>query len=250
MPVDAVILAGAPAGPEMISGGESISRAMVKIGPKTMLQWIVDALKSVESIREITAIGEVEADGLNKVVKPRASLLENLMLGVETCGNDDPILALSSDIPLITAEAVDDFLNNAIASGGDMCYPIITKESCLKKYPGVKRTYFRTREGTFTGGNMMLLSPEFLRKNEKRISEAYTARKKPLKLAGMISYGILLRAALAQVAFPSLLPVPMLEHAVSRMLDGKVVAILTEYPEIGEDVDKAEDLEAVRGFLI
>ena len=34
-----------------------------------------------------------------------------------------------------------------------------------------------------------------------------------------------------------------------RMLGGKVAAVVTAYPEIGEDVDKPSDLAAVRKIL-
>lgn len=249
MPVDAIILAGAPAGADMSPEDETISRAMVKIGPKTMLQWIVDALRSSQSIERIIAVGDVSADGLGEVVKPSQSFLDNLMLGVDACGHNEPVLVLSSDIPMLTGEAVDDFIARALASGGEMCYPVITKESCIDKYPGMKRTYLKTREGTFTGGNMLLLSPAFMRRNEERISDAYAARKKVFTLARMIGFGVLIRAVLAQILFPSVLQIPMLERAVSKMLGGRVAVIPTNYPEIGEDVDKESDLEAVRIIL-
>jgi GTP:adenosylcobinamide-phosphate guanylyltransferase len=249
MPVDAVILAGAPAGPEMSPEDETLSRAMVMIGTKTMLQWIVDALKSSKSIGRIIAVGDVSADGLDEVVEPCHSFLGNLMLGVDACGHNEPVLVLSSDIPMLTGEAIDDFVTRALATGGEMCYPIITKESCVEKYPDMKRTYLKTREGTFTGGNMLILSPAFMKRNEQRISDAYAARKKVFALARMIGFGVLIRAILAQALFPSVLPIPTLERAVSRMLGGHVAVIPTDYPEIGEDVDKASDLEAVRKII-
>jgi hypothetical protein len=45
------------------------------------------------------------------------------------------------------------------------------------------------------------------------------------------------------------LRISMLERAVSRMLDAKVAAVVSAYPEIGEDVDKPSDLEVVRRIL-
>ena len=249
MAVDAIVLAGAPADPDMQPVGGSSSRAMVEIGPKTMLQWVVDALEDAESVGRIIAVGEVAADGLDEVVPPAGHFLENMVHGLDACGTDGPVLILSSDIPLVTGDAVVDFVERALASGGEMCYPIIPKDACLAKYPQMKRTYLKTKEGTFTGGNMVLLSPAFLQRNEREIARAYAARKKPFALARTIGLGILLRALLAQLLFPALLPIPMLERALSEMLGGRVVAIITSYVEIGEDVDKVADLEAVRAIL-
>lgn len=249
MKVDVVILAGAPADPDMSPPGVAISRAMVEVGAKTMLQWILDALKSAETIGRIVAVGNVTADGIDQVVPPSDGFLDNLMLGLNACGECERVLVTTSDIPMITSESIDDFVRRAADSGGEMCYPIIPKADSIAKYPGMKRTYLKTREGTFTGGNMMLFSPEFLWRNEKRISDAYAARKKPLALASMIGFGVLMRAAAAQTLCQWLLPIPTLERSVSKVLGGRVVAVRTHYPEIGADVDKASDLEAVRAIL-
>lgn len=249
MKTDAVILAGAPADANMSPDGNPINRAMIEVGGKTMLQWIVDALKSSQTVGRIIVVGDVSADGVDQFVPPAGGFLENIMAGVTACGECERVLISTSDIPLITPDAVDDFVSCSIESGGDMCYPIVTKESCTAKYPQMKRTCLKTADGTFTGGNMMLMSVDFLKRNECLISRAYAARKKPLALASMIGFGLLLRVILGQLLFPGIIPISLLERNVSRMLGGKVVAVQTDYPEIGSDVDKAGDLENVRALL-
>jgi hypothetical protein len=64
----------------------------------------------------------------------------------------------------------------------------------------------------------------------------------------MIGMGVLARVMLARV-MPSVLRVSMLERAVEHMLGARVAAVVSDYPEIGEDVDKPSDLEAVRRIL-
>jgi hypothetical protein len=88
-----------------------------------------------------------------------------------------------------------------------------------------------------------------MKRNERTIGEAYAQRKNILKLARIIGSGTLVKAVLAQVAFPVLLPVPMLEQTVAKTLGGRVKAIVTRYPEIGEDVDKPDDLAVARTIL-
>lgn len=249
MAIDTIILAGAPAGPEMSPEQPSISRAMLHIGEKTMLQWVVDALKGSKSVGRMIAIGDVAADGIDQVLTPSDSFLGNLMLGVDACGDCERILVATSDIPMLTPEAVDDFLGRALHSGGDMCYPIIPIEACNAKYPGMKRTSLKTGEGSFTGGNMMVLSTEFIRQNRDTILRAYEARKKPLALLSMVGFDLLPRFPISQWICPRVLPLSLLEARVSRMLGGKVVGIRTEYAEIGSDVDKPGDLRLARELL-
>jgi len=170
--------------------------------------------------------------------------VENIRLGLEALDAQGPVLVASSDIPLLTAEAVDDFVARAEKLDVDLAYPIIPRAHCEARYPGMKRTYLRTADGVFTGGNLMLLRPEFVERNWEMIAEAYAARKRVFRLARMIGIGVLIRAAAARL-FPGLLRVSMLEKAASGML-----GVVSPHPEIGEDVDKRSDVEAVERFLI
>ncbi len=246
MPIDIVILAGAPAGSDMLPEDPERSRAMIELGDKTMLQWVVDAFRASKSAGRIIAVGNVSAGGLDEVIAPSDSFLGNLMLGVEACPDSSHIVVSTSDIPMITPESIDDFVSRAIESGGDMCYPIIPIDSCRAKYPDMKRTCLKLKEGTFTGGNMMMMSTGFLRRNQGLISGAYAARKKPLALASMVGLGLLLRIPLSQLLCPCMLPTALLEKKVSKMLGGKVAGIRSEYAEIGSDIDKLGDLEQAK----
>ena len=247
--IDAIILAGAPADPEMVPEGGLVSRAMVRVGDKTMLQWVVDALRGSPSIGRILAVGDVAADGLDGVVEPGDDLVSNVKRGIEELDTKEPVLVVCSDIPLLTARAVEDFVDRAVPLKADLAYPILPKAHCEKRYPELKRTYLKTADGVFTGGNLMLLSPEFVFSNWEAIANAHAARKHILKLARMIGIGVFLRVILAQLA-PCVLSVSVLERAASRVLGAKVVAVVSAYPEIGEDVDKPSDLAVVRKILL
>lgn len=245
--VDSIILAGAPAGPEL-ADDPSISRAMVRVGAKTMVQRVVDALRSANCRGRVIAIGEVSADRIDDVIPPGPDLVTNIRLGIESLETSEPVLIVSSDIPLLTAEAVDDFVARALPLEVDLAYPIVAKRHCEARYPELKRTYLKTADGVFTGGNLMLVRPSFVFDHWQEIAGAYAARKHILQLARMIGLGVLLRVAAAQV-IPSLLRVSTLEHAVARMLGANVAVVVSDHPEIGEDVDKPSDLEAVRRIL-
>jgi len=247
--LDAIVLAGASADAGMEPKNGYTSRAMVDIAGKTMLQRVVDALRGSGRIERVVVIGDAIADGADEVLPAAGSFLENIMLGVSRTRGPDRVLLASSDIPLLTAEAVSDFVTRAEQTGADFCYPIIPKLVCDSSYPCMKRTYLKTREGTFTGGNLVLVSPEFLSRNERTISEAYAARKSVLALAKMVGLAVLARALVAQLLIPGLLSVGDLERVAGKMLNGKVKAIITSYPEIGEDVDKAADLEQVKRIV-
>lgn len=246
--VDVVILAGAPAGEELSPESAGMSRAMIRIGDKTMLQWVVDALKGSGAVGRVVAVGEVCADGLDQVIESGGSMVENIRLGVSSLEDAERVLVVCGDIPMLTPKAVDDFIERAKKLDVDLAFPIIPRSHCETRYPGIKRTYLTTGDGVFTGGNLMLVRPEFIEQNWQAIAGAYAARKQVVKLARMIGLGMLARVMLSRVC-PGILRISMIEQTVSRMLNARVGAVVSAYPEIGEDVDKPSDLEAVRSFM-
>lgn len=245
--IDAVVLAGAPA-EELNPEDGTISRAMVDIAGKTMLQRVVDALRGAGTVGRIAAVGHVEADGVDVIVPPGADMMTNIRLGKEALQSETHVLVVTSDIPLLTPEAVDDFVRRAVPLDVDFALPILTKQSCEESYPGMSRTYLTTADGVFTAGNIMLIGPGFIEDHWDTVSEAYKLRKHPFALARKIGMGVLFRALLAK-HIPGVLRVSMLEEAIARLLDARVSAVVSNYAEIGEDVDKLSDLEAVRRIL-
>ena len=63
--------------------------------------------------------------------------------------------------------------------------------------------------------------------------------------------GLLARLLLSQLLAPSLLTIGRLEQGVSRLLgsNARAVGIRSEYPEIGTDIDKPEDVAIARRLL-
>src|SRR5262249_44752047 len=98
----------------------------------------------------------------------------------------------------------------------------------------------------FTGGNVILAKPAFLLTHRDRITNAYAARKSPLKLAVMLGLGTVARFALSLTGLRQILAISHLEMAASRLLDGTARALISPYPEIATDIDKPEDLAAIK----
>jgi hypothetical protein len=116
-------------------------------------------------------------------------------------------------------------------------------------YPGMKRTTLRIAEGRFTGGNLALLDPAFLRDSEQTIRDAYKQRKNIPGLAYMLGGGIIARLVLSRL-IPSLLGIHHVESAVGRLLrSANPRAVISPFPEIGADVDRPEDIGIARLIL-
>ena len=245
--IEAIVLAGGKNSPEMLAATGVENRALVELSPgKTMLDYVLDALLDASSIRAVYVVGDIpQRDGIN-VVRPGHTLLDNILRGLDTAqpAKGDRALVVTSDIPFISAVAVDDFVARAKASDGDFCYPIIPMDAYNREFAGMKRTTLKLRDGHFTGGNMVLMNPERIQQNREIVLRAYGARKNVLALGHMLGWGLLCRILLSQIAFPNLLSVAELEIGVARLFGpgAPARAIVTEHASIGTDVDKPDDV--------
>lgn len=226
-------------------------KPLIELGGAPMAAHVLRALRDSGRVRRVLYVGpttpEIEAltDGR---VTDHGTLLSNLEAGVEAlrAGGLPPgerVLVVTADIPMLGAQAVRDVLDAAPADAG-LIYPVVRREVCEAQYPGVKRTYARLRDGTFTGGNLFLLDPALIGQFLPRLRAILAARKAPLRLAGIIGPGVLLGLLTGR------LTIGALERRVSDLLGVRACALITPHASIGTDVDKEADLDLARQHFL
>jgi len=249
-----IVLAGGAAKPAFVTATGVTNRALVELASgKTMLDFILDALRGSESVGGLYLVGDIPLQNGVTMVAPGDSLVENIIRGIDASGakESDMVLLVSSDIPFIKSAEVDAFLSSAIQTDADFCYPIIPMADYNRQFSQMKRTTLKLREGEFTGGNIMLVRAGVITKNPDTIRAAYAARKSPLALGKMLGWGLFLKIIVSQLAFPNLLSIPILEGAISLLLGQGVIAraVITTSASIGTDIDQPEDVEIARRIL-
>lgn len=237
MQVDTIVLAGDKEG-----------RSLTPIGARPMLGWVIAALLACGNVRRLAVVGPPELAsvlpaGVTLVAAGKTSV-DSALKGAAVFPEAEWLLLVTGDVPLLKPEAIRDFLSRCQERPADFYYPIVRRETNEKIYPQVKRTYVRLREGTFTGGNMVLIKARALNICAARGQELVRLRKSPLALSRLIGlrfiiYFLMHRLCIAEA-----------EEHFSRLLGAKGLAIISPYPEIGIDVDKESDLELVRQALV
>ncbi len=226
--MDVVVLAGGKCEPELAKLGNTEWRALLPFGDKTIVQRVLDA---VEPFGRVIVVGGPPGI-VNNQLPAGKSFVDSLATGLEAVESDH-FLLVTSDIPFLTQEAVQDFLSKCQGEAV-LHYPIVR----VKPGGEMKRTTINSREGRFTGGNLGKVNTAMMRRILPVLEQAYAARKKPLKLAAMVGFGTLIRLATGQVIALTL-PISTLEKAVSRFLGAPVQAVITEHSCIGDDIDNA-----------
>ena len=248
-----VILAGGKAKPDLQAMTGQSNRSQVMVNGKTLLRHVVDAVMTAGAdggpLGAIAVVGNVPPSDDYESVADTDDFVANVFAGLSRFPDAPYALIATSDLPFISGSVVGEFARGAMSQArmqdADLLWPIVPVKSCYDRFPGVKRTALRLREGEFTGGNLALVRPGFLLAHRDRIGAAYAARKSPLKLAAMLGFGVVGRLALSQKVHPHLLTIPLLEARVGRLLGGQARAYLSQSPELATDLDRPSDFAAV-----
>jgi len=244
--MDAVLLAGGGKCPADDSLCPGQYRALLDIDGKPMMQYIIDALQQSGKIEKIYIVGNKEAyeplfSGKEniKLLPDNGGIVANVAAGMEKCTPGFVLLA-TIDIPLITGETVNKFIDECLLTPEyRFFYPIIEQSVNEKAFPDTKRTYFRMKEGNYTGGNIVLIHTDLLTTHRAKFEDLLTHRKSAAKMALDIGIITLVKMLLGK------LPLAEAEERACKALQVKGRALVSFTPEICLDVDKPSDLAEV-----
>jgi hypothetical protein len=91
----------------------------------------------------------------------------------------------------------------------------VPADLCRERFPQLKRTTVRLREGELTGGNLFWAQRAVALRELHRLESLYRARKQPMRLALQIGVGLLIRFLLAQYLAPRLLSLSRTSNSAS-----------------------------------
>jgi molybdopterin-guanine dinucleotide biosynthesis protein A len=249
-PVTALVLAGGKTGPAFaaaaavpdVRGG----RSLAEINGQPMVRYVLQALQQAEGVDRVVLVapsGFPDQPEADEVVHADADLVDNIAAGLKHCPGADFVLLVTADIPFITAAAIDDYLRVCREARVDVCYAAIPREACEKQFPNMRRTYLRTRDNAYTGGNVVLQRVSVFDRQAATLREARRRRKSPAFLAKLIGWGNLFKLLTRRLELEDI------SEAASRLLGVQCKLVVTPWAELGSDVDKPEDLLLARSLL-
>lgn len=224
-------------------------KALVDINGKPMVQYIVEVLKECDLIDQIGVIGPYRElyDLLNghvdHIIEGNGTIVDNIMKGINYLGEHKSLLICTSDIPMLNAEAVRDFVIKSQNTQAQLCYPIVEQGVNEKRFPGIERTYVTMLDGIFTGGNIFYIFPGIAKKCSSKAEQLIAYRKNAFKMAKVLGWKTL------TLFLSKKLTIAQAEKKFSEIFGITAKAIVSDYPELANDVDKPSDLEYMRKQL-
>lgn len=192
--LDAIVLAGTDDNPRRMIRGQN--KAFLEIGGQTLVRRVVDALLQAATVGQVFVVGPSErlravlADLPERVivVEQAGKMLSNAWAAIhasearyrERHGRDDPqrpLLFISSDLPLVCAAAVDDFVGRCAREDArqpenfSMLAGVAEEASLARFYPdasgpGIRRPYVHLAECKVRLANIYVGRPRTLSHQE------------------------------------------------------------------------------------
>jgi len=245
----AIVLAGGPHDELAASAPGAPNKAFVRIRGATLVERTLRALRSASSIGRIIVVAPPQTHGtaplaLADECRPDGQRIrDSLRSGLHGLPADDDVLVSTSDLPVLNAEAIEDFVRRARATGADLTYGCLEKRVHLAKFPCVPHTWAKLREGTFCGTGFVTMRPRVLASLERFIERLGRARKNPLHLARLFGPDVLVRFAFGRLS------IAQAEARASRAIGARVRAVVSPYAEIGVNVDRITDIALAERLL-
>ncbi len=247
--MDALVLAGGPFDDLAAHTQGAPNKAFVEITGVTLVERTLRALRNASTIERIIVVAPTATHGHSALAhadefRPDGvRIRDSLRNGLAGLDSNTDLLVSASDLPILTPEAIDDFVSRARVADADLTYGCVEKHTHLAKYPDAPHTWARLRDGTYCGTGFITLRPRVWPALEIVIERLGEARKNPLKLASLFGWRVLWRFALRRLS------IAQAEARASHVIGAKVRAIVSPYAEIGINVDRVSDIAVAEKLL-
>ena len=253
--MDAILLAGGVPAPEspLYPYTQGKPKAALEIAGKPMIQWVLDSLEGSPSIDGIVLVGAAELEGeltsskIIDILPAGGDILTNFQLGAEAILEHNPaaekVVAVSSDIPLVTSTGVEWVITTSQKTDLDIYYCVIEQSQMEARFPESARSYVKLRDMNVCGGDLSIINLDLYKTREDFWRKIFAARKSAMRQASLIGFDILILLLLRQLTLEDTV------RKVTRRLGISGQGLVCPYPGIGMDIDKPHQLEIARKHL-
>jgi len=248
--VAAIVLAAGTKSEPVSQASGLAHKAMLEVGGQAVVNRVVEALQPAQLVGEVVVVTapdspvqDVLVEGTAWVESAGGSYVDTIMAGLKYHKDCQEVLLVTGDLPLLTAEAVDHFVAEALDSGAELCYSMVSAERAASFYGTTSHSAVRLRDGTFTGGNLALVSRQFVERQQQRLERAFANRKNPIGLARLLGGRSIFRYLLGRLTVADIV------QRFNQILGCETMVVDSPYPEVSFDVDKPEHIAIAQQHL-
>ena len=250
-----LIIAGGTVGPDnpLYAYSHGKPKALIDMGGRTMLERVIGALQSSTYVEDVLVVGIDEQviveNGLSfqrsvTFLPDQGGMVSNMLTGcawfLENRPGTEIILGCSGDIPTITGQVVDTFIEACRPWDKGVYYNFVQRSRMEARFPHSRRTYSRLGDIEAAGGDMVVARPDVALRNRELLEGVTGARKQPWRVASVVGLRMMIKFLFHRVTISDV------EATASRILKAPAKIILDGPPELAMDADKPFQIDMLR----
>ena len=256
--IDVVVLASGLNQISLYEGYVPGYKALIPYHGRASVQYVLDALRRVPSVGRICIEGPcvlLEKELADRLVKDQltlveggATFLDSLVIGLKHFASSPSVLFVTSDLPLVTPEAIQDFLSGcAAAQEPSLAIAVVPKTAYTGPYVHFTKPFNRYRDISLCHGNLFVARPALLEHPtlKERINRFYAGRKNAVATTLALGWQLAV-VYLIGVELLHALTLKQMARFASKQLGFEIAPVIVEHPGISIDVDEADDYTFVR----
>lgn len=240
--VRALVLAGARSRKSLVELSQSRAKAAIRLYGRPLVEYVLEALLAAKEVEDVTVAGAPDLVSLSGEIRRAVrwtpggpSMAKSLELGLQAMAPAGPVLVVACDLPLLSPEAVDDFVRRAMEAGGDVVYPLVPRRAVAAVAQGAGKRALWTREGTYAAGNLALVRKGLSHQAYVLLERAHRWRKDPWALGEILGWDIYFKLGARRMSLAEL-------EARVRQRSGVDVRIVTvKHGSLAFDLDSPKD---------
>lgn len=255
--ITAVVLAGSRSGeadPVARAAGVA-AKCLAPVAGRPMVEHVLAALLAHPNIATVILIADPElglerlrgfasafACGRIRLRRPGPSPASSLLAILDERA-DEPLFVTTADHPLLSPALLDLFFAAARSCKADLVAAVAPQAAVAAVAPATRRTWWRFRDGRFSGANLFWLAGAAARPALTFWQRVERERKRPWRIVRMIGLGDLL------LHLARLLTLEQAAARASRRLGCRIAVVPLLAGEAAIDVDTPDDLALVEAIL-
>ncbi|MDD3627780.1 MAG: nucleotidyltransferase family protein [bacterium] len=224
-------------------------KPLLDIEGTSMIQRLINAIDQVDLISEIFIVGRIELKEIITSKKPlqffenKGKVIDGIKIGYSKLPEDREAIFFTDDIPLLTRDALVDFIFAVEREKKDAIYIFVDKKTMEKTFPGSTRTFFKLKEGEFCGGDVGYVNRYAFNQTINLIQKLFSQRKNTFALIKLLGLWLTFKFLIKRLSIRDI------EKRIEKMLKFTISFYCSPHAEIAMDIDKLIHYNRVVEYL-
>jgi GTP:adenosylcobinamide-phosphate guanylyltransferase len=225
---------------------------MLDMNGRSMVERVLDAVQDSKYVDEVVVVGlddpgEITTRRPIHLLPNYGGLVSNAIAGVDWLTDNRPkssmFLACSGDLPLLTGDILDEYIESCQPFDHGLHYIFVAKETMETRFPDSNRTFTKLKGIEVAGGDITVMQFAIVHENRELWEMLANARKHAWKIARIVGLRMVVKLLTRRITIEEI------ETIASRLIGMPARVVISTHAELAMDADKPHQIDLLREEL-